>query len=58
MSERDELPKRPKHSARTTAEKAAREARLALAMRKNLLKRKQQQRGQRQRDPTRPVKPE
>jgi hypothetical protein len=40
--------KRPKHSARTTAEKAAREARLAEAMRQNLRKRKQQQRGRQQ----------
>jgi hypothetical protein len=43
-------PERPKHSARTTADKAARDARLAEEMRKNLLKRKAQARAQRERD--------
>jgi hypothetical protein len=56
MSEPNER-KGPNHSARTTAQKVAREARLAEAMRDNLRKRKQQQRGQQERDPRRPVKP-
>jgi len=56
VSEPDE-PKRPRHSARTAAEKAARRAHEAEALRQNLLKRKQQQRGRRERDPSRPVKP-
>jgi hypothetical protein len=46
MSEADEAPKRPNHSARTPTGKAAREARLAAAMRENLRKRKRQQQGQ------------
>jgi hypothetical protein len=37
-------PTQPKHSARTSAEKAARQARVAQEMRLNLLKRKAQQR--------------
>jgi hypothetical protein len=57
MSEADEASKRPKFSARTRAEKAAREARLAAAMRENLRKRKRQQQGQRERAETRVVKP-
>jgi hypothetical protein len=57
MSKVDEPPKRPKLSARTRAEKAAREARLAAAMRENLRKRKRQQQGQRERAETRVVKP-
>jgi hypothetical protein len=57
MSEADQAPKRPKHSARTKAEKAAREARLAAAMRENLLKRKRQQQGQREDAKTSVVKP-
>ena len=36
----------PKHSTRTRAEKASRQARLAAEMRKNLLKRKAQRRTQ------------
>lgn len=47
----------PKLSARAAAEKAAREARLARAMRENLLKRKRQQRGQRDAVKSPPVKP-
>lgn len=43
-------PERPKHSARTAADKVARDARLAAEMRKNLLKRKAQARAQRERD--------
>jgi hypothetical protein len=50
--------KQPKHSARTAAEKAARRAREAEALRQNLVKRKQQQRGRQERDPSRPVKPD
>jgi hypothetical protein len=38
----------PQHSARTRAEKAAREARIAQEMRSNLLKRKAQQRARRE----------
>ena len=38
----------PKHAPRTAADKAAREARIAQEMRKNLLKRKAQQRAQRE----------
>jgi hypothetical protein len=40
-------PGQPKHSARTRADKAARAARVAEEMRKNLLKRKAQQRAKR-----------
>jgi hypothetical protein len=40
--------KQPKHSARTSADKAARAARIAQEMRKNLLKRKAQQRAKRE----------
>ena len=39
----------PRHSARTAADKAARQARLAQEMRTNLQKRKAQQRAQRER---------
>ncbi len=56
MSERDE-PKRPRHSARTEAGKTAREAREAEALRQNLQKRKQQQRGRQEHVLKRPVKP-
>ena len=37
-------PEQPHHAPRTQAEKAARQTRLAAEMRKNLLKRKRQQR--------------
>ena len=57
MSEPDEAPKRPKHSARTKAGKAAREVRLAAAMRENLRKRKRQQQGQREKGKANVVKP-
>jgi hypothetical protein len=57
MSEADEVPKEPKHSARTRAGKAAREARLAAAMRENLRRRKRQQQGQREKAKTDVVKP-
>jgi hypothetical protein len=57
MSEADEAPKQPNHSARTQAEKATREARLAAAMRENLRKRKRQQQGQREKVKTDVVKP-
>jgi hypothetical protein len=57
MSEADQAPKRPKHSARTKAEKAAREVRLAAAMRENLRKRKRQQQRQREKAKTNVVKP-
>ena len=57
MSAADEAPKRPKHGARTKAEKAAREARLAAAMRENLRKRKRQQQGQREKAKASVVKP-
>ena len=43
-------PEQPKHSARTNAAKAARQARVAQEMRANLLKRKAQQRARRGRD--------
>ena len=43
--------KQPKHSARTAADKAAREARIAQEMRNNLLKRKAQQRAKREKSP-------
>ena len=46
-------PEQPKHSARTSADKAARAARVAEEMRKNLLKRKAQQRAKREKsEPT------
>ncbi|MGH6914165.1 MAG: hypothetical protein ACREH3_10720 [Geminicoccales bacterium] len=51
MRETDRTPKRPRHSDRVEAGKAAREARLAEEMRKNLLKRKRQQRAK---DPAKP----
>jgi hypothetical protein len=41
-------PPRPRRSAQTRAEKAARAARVAEEMRKNLFKRKAQQRAQRE----------
>jgi hypothetical protein len=44
-------PRQPKHSARTAADKAARAARVAEEMRKNLLKRKAQQRAKREKSP-------
>jgi hypothetical protein len=40
--------RQPEHSAQTRAEKAARAARIAQQMRKNLLKRKAQQRAKRE----------
>ena len=43
-------PQEPHHSARTRAGKAARQARVAQEMRLNLLKRKAQQRAQREKD--------
>jgi hypothetical protein len=57
MTGSDELSKAPKHSARIQAEKAAREARLAEEMRENLLRRKRQQRAQRERAKATAVKP-
>ncbi|HEX5796291.1 MAG TPA: hypothetical protein VFY19_10645 [Geminicoccaceae bacterium] len=57
MSEADEAPKRPRHSARTQADKAAREARLAEAMRENLRKRKRQQQTRREAGKDGSVKP-
>jgi hypothetical protein len=57
VSEADE-PKRARHTARTATEKAARRAREAEALRRNLQRRKQQQRGRQARDPSGPVKPE
>ncbi len=57
MSEPED-PKQPRHTARTAVEKAARRAREGLALRQNLHKRKQQQRGRQAHRPTRPVKPE
>jgi hypothetical protein len=51
-------PKQPKHSARTITAKGARRAREAEALRQNLLKRKQQQRGRQEHEPIRPVKSE
>jgi hypothetical protein len=41
-------PRQPQHSAQTSAAKAARASRVAEEMRKNLLKRKAQQRAQRE----------
>jgi hypothetical protein len=54
----DEPPRRPRHCARTTADKAARRAREADALRRNLHKRKQQQRDRRQEPGKGNVKPE
>ena len=48
MARRADPPGQPKHTAQTCADKAARAARLAEEMRKNLLKRKAQQRAQRE----------
>ncbi|HET9274321.1 MAG TPA: hypothetical protein VFO09_08645 [Methyloceanibacter sp.] len=47
MTRSDDEPRGPKLSERTEAEKAARQARLAEEMRKNLRKRKEQQRARR-----------
>ena len=52
MSERDQKPERPMHSARTIEDKATRAARAAEALRQNLRKRKQQQRGRQEEDTT------
>jgi hypothetical protein len=57
MSEADEAPRRPRQSARTKVDKAAREVRLAAAMRENLRKRKRQQQRQREKAKTNVVKP-
>ena len=46
MTEPSDKRPSPKHSTRTRAEKASRQAQLAAEMRKNLLKRKAQQRAQ------------
>ena len=43
MSDPDQAPKQPRHGTATKAAKAAREARLADAMRDNLRKRRRQQ---------------
>jgi hypothetical protein len=48
MARANDPAKQPKHSARTSAGKAAREERVAQEMRKNLLKRKAQQRAKRE----------
>ena len=48
MARAKDPPEQPKHAARTSAEKAARAARVAQEMRKNLLKRKAQQRAKRE----------
>jgi hypothetical protein len=48
MARAKDPPKQPKHAARTDADKAARAARVAQEMRRNLLKRKAQQRAQRE----------
>jgi hypothetical protein len=48
MARAKDISKQPKHSARTAADKAARTARVAEEMRKNLLKRKAQQRAKRE----------
>ncbi|MGH6912813.1 MAG: hypothetical protein ACREH3_03805 [Geminicoccales bacterium] len=53
MTRSDDQPSQPKLSERTESEKAAREDRLAHEMRKNLHKRKEQQRA-RQRPPEPP----
>lgn len=45
-------PRQPKHSARTSADKAARAARVAQEMRQNLLKRKAQQRAKHEKTST------
>ena len=57
MSEADEAPGRPRHGAMTKAAKAAREARLAAAMRDNLRKRRRQQQERRAGEKARDVKP-
>jgi hypothetical protein len=56
MSEPDE-PKQPRHTARTSAGKAARKAREAEALRQNLQKRKEQQRGRQEQGSAPAVKP-
>jgi hypothetical protein len=48
MARTTDPPRQPRHSAPTRVEKAARAARVAEEMRKNLLKRKAQQRAQRE----------
>jgi hypothetical protein len=48
MAPAKDPPQQPKHSAPTSAEKATRAARVAQEMRKNLLKRKAQQRAKRE----------
>ena len=48
MARRADPPGQPKHTAQTRADKAARAGRLAEEMRKNLLKRKAQQRAKRE----------
>jgi hypothetical protein len=48
MARAKDSAKQPKHSARTSADKAARAARIAQEMRSNLLKRKAQQRAKRE----------
>jgi hypothetical protein len=57
MTRSDDRPRQPKHSPHTQAEKAVREARLAEEMRQNLLKRKRQQRAQREAAKPTVVKP-
>ena len=53
----DRTPRQPRHGARAKADKAAREARLAAAMRDNLRKRKQQQQERQSGDRRDAVKP-
>jgi hypothetical protein len=57
MSETDQTPKQPCHDATTRAAKAAREARLADAMRANLRKRRRQQEERRSAEKSPAVKP-
>jgi hypothetical protein len=48
MARTTDPPRQPRHSAQTRADKAARAARVAEELRKNLLKRKAQQRAKRE----------
>ena len=57
MSDPDQAQKQPRHGAATKTAKAAREARLAQAMRENLHKRRRQQEERRTSGKTADVKP-
>ena len=57
MSDPDQAPTQPRHGAAAKAAKAARDARLAQAMRDNLRKRRRQQEERRAAEKARVVKP-